>query len=393
MNDLDACLAFLQRLIQTPSLPGDEEDIARLVREEMETLGYDDVTVDDAGNVIGVLRGRGEAPSVMFNTHLDHVDAGDPDAWPHPPFAGVIAEEKVWGRGASDIKGPLAAQVYGVARLAQASEPPPGDVYVTAVVQEECGGLGARHLVTYLQPALTVIGEPSSNELRRGHRGRIETVLHVQGKSAHASAPERGINPLDVVANFIVALRDVEMRHHEDLGASSVATTLIRTDQDSANVIPGEAWLTCDWRNVPGESDEDIRRVLQSIADESLIPGATVRVTIPVHTMSSYTGLTMEMGANNPPYSLPADHPTLQTAKRVLAGPLFNPPPVKTWGFATDGGHFAQAGLTVIGFGPGDESVVHTTQEHIAIADIDAALGAYAALAREWPAAVANGQA
>lgn len=387
MSDIAACLDFLQRLIQTPSLPGEEGDIAQMVRDEFEALGYDEVSIDDAGNVIALIKGRGDAPSVMFNTHLDHVDAGDSEAWPHPPFEGVIDDGKVWGRGASDIKGPLAAQVHGVAQIISDAEPPPGDVYVTAVVQEECGGLGARHLVTYLEPDLIVVGEPSSNELRRGHRGRTEAILHVRGASAHASAPSRGVNPLDVIATFITHLRSLEMREHPGLGRSTVAPTIIRTDQKSANVIPGEAWLTCDWRNVPGETSEDIRAVLQDLADASCIDGATTEVLIPTHEFVSYSGLRMNMGANNPPYALPADHRVLTTAQQILTKPLGTPPSIKTWGFATDGGHYAKAGLTVIGFGPGDESVVHTSHEHIEIAEIRAAVAAYAALAREWPAA------
>lgn len=392
MSDITACIDFLQRLIQTSSLPGEEGDVARIVREEFEALGYDEVSVDDAGNVIAAIHGRSEAPSVMFNTHLDHVDAGNPDAWPHPPFDGVIDDGRVWGRGASDIKGPLAAQVHGVAQLTSDAEPPPGDVYVTAVVQEECGGLGARHLATYLKPDLVVVGEPSGNELRRGHRGRTEAILHVRGASAHASAPSRGVNPLDVVATFITRLDSLEMREHPGLGHSTVVATLIRTDQKSANVIPGEAWLTCDWRNVPGETNEDVRAVLQNLADASCIDGATAKVYIPTHEFVSYSGLRMNMGANNPPYALPADHPVLVDAQRVLAEPLGAPPAIDTWGFATDGGHFTNAGLTVIGFGPGDESVVHTSHEYIEIAELEAALAAYAALAREWPAATLDSE-
>lgn len=387
MSNVNACLDFLQRLIQTPSLPGQEGTIARIVADECKTLGYDDVSVDDAGNVIARINGRGEAPSVMFNTHLDHVDAGDAQAWPHPPFDGVISEGKVWGRGASDIKGPLAAQVHGVADLITDAEPPPGDVFVTAVVQEECGGLGARHLVTYMEPDLVVVGEPSSNELRRGHRGRTEAILHVRGASAHASAPGRGVNPLDVIANFITNMRSLEMREHAGLGHSTVVPTLLQTDQESANVIPGEAWLTCDWRNVPGETSEDVRAALQDLAEASCIEGATVEILIPTHEFVSYSGLRMNMGANNPPYALPADHPILIAAQTVLTTPLGAPPPIGTWDFATDGGHFAKAGLTVVGFGPGNESVVHTSHEYIESSEIEAALTAYAALAREWPAA------
>ncbi len=167
--DLEACVEFLQRLIQTRSLPGREREIARVVYREMEQLGFDQVRQDEAGNVIGLIRGNGDAPPVMLNTHLDHVDVGDPAGWPHPPFGGEIHEDRVWGRGAVDIKGPMAAQVVGVARLLVGSKPP-GDVWVTGVVQEEIGGVGARHLAETLPTPIVVVGEPSRNTLRRGQR-------------------------------------------------------------------------------------------------------------------------------------------------------------------------------------------------------------------------------
>ncbi|MDZ4702124.1 MAG: hypothetical protein SH809_20605, partial [Rhodothermales bacterium] len=97
MNDLTGCTTFLQRLIQTPGLPGEERAVAGLVAAEMERLGYDEVGIDEAGNVIGKIAGRGAAPAMMLNTHLDHVDVGDPDRWPHPPFGGEIHDGRVWG--------------------------------------------------------------------------------------------------------------------------------------------------------------------------------------------------------------------------------------------------------------------------------------------------------
>ncbi len=392
MSDVEACVRFLQELIRIPSLPGEEGPLAERVVAEMRRLGYDEVWTDEAGNVIGLLRGRGEAPAVMFNTHLDHVDVGDPEAWPYPPYGGERHEGRVWGRGAVDIKGPLAAQVYGVARRFRAGERPPGDVFVTCVVQEEIGGVGARHLLQHVRPPYVIVGEPSNNELRRGHRGRTELVLHVRGRSAHASAPERGVNPLEVVARFIVGLRSLTMRQHPELGASTVTPTLIRTDQSSANVIPGEAWLTCDWRNTPGETAEDARQALQALADRSLVEGASATVTVPTFRRTTYTGLTVELPAAASAFLLPFDHPALQAARQVLADVYAAPPPVGTWRFATDGGHFARAGLTVIGFGPGEERLAHTVNESIAVADLEAALTGYAALAYDWPVRLAGRQ-
>ncbi len=382
--DLEACVKFLQRLIQTRSLPGREQEIARVVYREMEQLGFDQVREDEAGNVIGLIRGQGDAPPVMLNTHLDHVDVGDESRWPFPPFGGEIHEGKVWGRGAMDIKGPLAAQVYAVAPLAQEASPP-GDVYVSAVVQEEVGGLGARHLSSHLQVPLVVVGEASQNRLRRGHRGRTELTLHVRGRSVHASVPETGVNPLFVVARFLNELASLEMAEDPELGPSSLAATLIRTDQTSSNVLPGEAWLTLDWRNISGETGEDMRQRLEETARKCRIEGSTAAVEVPTFQLKSFTGLAMEYSSYQPAYVVPESHPAITGAKQALDPVTEVREETELWRFATDGAHFADAGMLVIGFAPGHESLAHTVDESISIADLDVGMQGNLALARDWP--------
>lgn len=380
--DLQRCVDFVQRLIGTTSLPGEEGQIAEIVATEMRALGYADVEMDEVGNVVGRVRGSGAAPAVMFNTHLDHVDVGEAARWPYPPFGGEIHDDKIWGRGAVDIKGPLAAQVYGVARLLESAAPPAGDVWVTAVVQEEVGGAGARHLNTYLTPPLAIIGEPSGNTLRRGHRGRCELVVHITGRSVHASVPHKGINPFDVLAPFIVGLGQLQMATQADLGASSVAPTLIRTDQLSGNVIPAEMWLTCDWRLVPGETAEAARAKLEQLVADCLIEGTTADITIPEYQVMAHTGVEVVLVGEHPAYILGEDHPAVRAACEVLEPLLGRVDSVGTWRFATDGGHFSQAGVACVGFGPGDELLAHTINEHIEIDALRLALECNEALAR-----------
>ncbi|MDX1394183.1 MAG: M20/M25/M40 family metallo-hydrolase [Gemmatimonadota bacterium] len=389
MSRLDGCVDFLQRLIRTRSMPGEEGEIAALVADEMRRLGYDEVSVDDAGNVIGLIRGRGEAPSAMFNTHLDHVDAGDPADWPHDPFGGVVVDGVVWGRGAVDIKGPLAAQVYGVAGLI-GDGPPPGDVYVTGVVQEEVGGLGARYMADTLRPDLTLVGEPSRNEVRRGHRGRVEIVARVRGVMAHASMTQIGRNPLTVIGRFLSALEDVDLPDHPELGRATIAPTLIRTDQTSANVIPGEVWLTLDCRTVPSQTAETLRDRLLPLLRAAEIEGSSTDILIPTHDRVSYVGYEMTYPADNPAHAIAVDHPALTAAVETLGAAFGSAPPVDVWQFATDGGHFAEAGMTVVGFGPGDDRLAHTVNEHIPVADLEIGMRGNEALAREWPARVAS---
>lgn len=382
---MDSCVDFLQRLIQTPSLPEQEGDIARLVKKELEFLAFDEVWQDRAGNVIGLIRGKGEAPSLMFNTHLDHVSVGEASRWKYPPYGGLLEDGRIFGRGAVDIKGPLAAQIYGIGRLAKEGITPAGDVYVTCVVQEEVGGLGAQYLCRELKTDLVVVGEPSRNQLRIGHRGRTEIQVKISGKSAHASAPERGVNPLSVVARFLLGLERLSMRYDAALGPSSVVPTLIRTDQTSANVIPGEVVLTCDWRNVPGENSQQIKSVLAALAGECLIEGAVVQVDVAEFDRRSYTGYTERIEASHPAFSLAPDHPAVVSAKSVLEKALGERVEPGIWKFATDGGYFNLAGMTVIGFGPGDDGLAHTFDESIGVDELLKGEDAFFHLAVEWP--------
>ncbi len=379
--DLDRCVDFAQRLIRTEGLPGDEQSTAELVRDEMTALGYSDVEIDGAGNVLGRIPGGDRTP-MMFNTHLDHVDVGDHAQWPHPPFGGEIHDDCLWGRGAVDIKGPLAAQVYGVARLLEDSQSPAGDVWVSAVVQEEIGGVGARFMAESRHFPVVIIGEPSRNQLRRGHRGRSLLTVHITGRSVHASVPELGVSPYDVLAKVLSRLPELEMAQQDDLGASSVAPTLIRTDQTSSNVIPAEIWLDCDWRHVPGETGFDAQTKLQELLDECLVEGATAEAVLPIKELATWTGHTARMQGNNPAYILPEDHAALNVARSALE-PIIGPTDsVGTWNFATDGGHFSATGMVCIGFGPGDEGLAHTVKEHVPIEQLETALDGNAALAR-----------
>jgi succinyl-diaminopimelate desuccinylase len=169
----DAALAFAQDLIRIPSLPGQEAEVAARVRAELERLGFDEVTVDEVGNVIGVIRGTADGPRVMLSSHLDVVAPGDAEGWEHPPFSGAVQGGFLHGRGAMDIKGPLAIQTYAAAALKGRAR---GDVIVAHTVLEERGGLGMQHLLASrsVEPDAVVIGESTHGDICIGHRGRAE---------------------------------------------------------------------------------------------------------------------------------------------------------------------------------------------------------------------------
>ena len=362
-------VTFAQKLVQTPSLPGQEGDVAQLIEAEMKLLGYDEVWVDEVGNVIGRIQG-GDGPSLMFNGHMDQVDTGDPTRWPHPPHGGEIHDGELWGRGAADMKGALAAMVYAGGLIKRLGAAPAGDVYVSAVVQEEVGGLGARHLARTLPVDRAVVGEASHNQLRRGHRGRIELVAQFEGRSVHASMPELGINPHFSMMRFVDKLRTLHMAADPDYGASSVAPTHVASEPGSHNVTPGEIHLVLDWRNIPGEGPEDILSKLDAPMARSLESGCQGRVEVATKALTTYTGFEMTFPDTFPSFTTDAGHPWLARAQEILTTALGREVEVDVWRFATDGGHFAAAGTTVLGFGPGDATVVHTVEERIPLDDL-----------------------
>ena len=372
---------FCCRLIQAPSMSGQEEEAARLVEAEMIRLDYDRVWIDDVGNVIGLIRGQGSGPRLQFNTHLDIVDPGDPSAWPFPPYAGVVHDGAIWGRGACDVKGPMAVQVHALGALKAAGLRPRGDVFVVAVVFEELGGLGTRHLVETLPCDYGVIGEATGNQLMRGHRGRTELIARFQGRSIHASMPSLGVNPHYSAARFLERLRELQMLEDPVLGPATVAPTLYRTDQASANVVPSRAELHLDWRQVPGEDPAGIIRRLQPLLEASLTDGCSGSLSVPEMSGTTWTGREGTWPLVFPPFALNADDPLVTAARSALETQFGRQVTVDHWRFATDGGHLVQAGTPCIGFAPGDQTLVHTAQEHISIAEMTEGMAGNIALA------------
>src|SRR5690348_12868040 len=113
-------LAFAQKLVQSPSLPGEEGELAQLVSDEMKRQHYDDVWQDRAGNIIGVVKGTLPGKALMLNSHMDHVDPGELSAWSVPPYSGEIRDGSIWGRGTCDLKCSLSVQVHAVGSLRKA---------------------------------------------------------------------------------------------------------------------------------------------------------------------------------------------------------------------------------------------------------------------------------
>ena len=364
-------LAFAADLIRIPGLPGEEGEVAGRVKAEMTALGLEDIRVDNAGNVIGVARGRGDAPAALLNCHMDVVAEGDHDEWEVPPFSGEVRDGFLHGRGAMDIKGPLALQTYAAASMIGEA---PGDVIVAHTVLEERGGLGMKHLLESgsVTPGVVVIGEATNGDVCIGHRGRAEVEVSVTGLAGHASVPRRAHNALDLVGDVLGSIRDLAENQPSDplLGTSSLIATMIDVLPESRNVIPDSAVVTIDWRILPGSDDESLMSLVRE-AVSSRIPeipdGLSLDVRMATERQRTYTGLVEERSLLTPGFMMDANDPMiLAAAEAVGRRQGEGAATIRPWQFATDGGWSCGVyGIPTVGFAPGEERFAHTNRERI----------------------------
>ncbi len=366
----EALVELAAALIRAPSPSGAEGPAARVLLDAFEAHGFDEAYLDEVGNAIGILR-RGPGPTLMLNGHLDTVPVGDLSRWPYPPLAGVVADGRLWGRGACDMKGALSSMVFAAADAAASGFS--GTLIVSGVVQEEVGGAGARHLAKTLQYDAVVLGEPSKLRLMLGHRGSMVVEVVFPGAIAHAAKASLGENALAHAARYLLALEDLELPSDPVLGsASATPTRLVSSPADATNVVPGEAVLTVDYRSLPGETVASVLERLQSIAhDDRIIIG----LARDAHGRAGEDSLRAAPAYLADPTAA-AVHQARTALGRAVAeqGRQFSE---GVWWFCTDAPHLAQRGAPVIGFGPGEEELAHTTNESVAIADLVGARAAY----------------
>ena len=360
---LQDCVDFTQRLIQTPSMPFEEAQLAELIAAELQKLNFDQGWIDEIGNVNGRIRGPDPSlGTLVLNAHLDHVDPGDPSLWSVPPYSGTIVADRIVGRGACDIKGPLAVQVYSVAALLRAGLRPRRDIVFSGVVQEEIGGAGAKHWVENLDyPVdLVVLGEPSDNKIALGHRGIAQMWVQFNGRSAHASVPEKAVNPNYALAQFIqdVQAAKGELSAHELLGPTTISPTIIEVDTKSTNVTPAWARVCLDFRTA-SESLSSLRDFVKRLVGDQAVLLEDAMCTPPTIFPDSDETI---YGF----YTPPTDE-TVQRAQSLISAGMGREAELSSYQFATDGRHFVPYGLTMIGYAASEEGQAHVVDEFISI--------------------------
>ncbi len=354
---------LLVELIQARSPSTQEGPVREVLEAALRGLGLE-LEVDRAGNLYARKEGRG--PEIALTGHMDAVPAGDEAAWPEPPFSGAIKDGDLWGRGAVDMKGALAAMVAAAAELVRTRYS--GSFSLLFVGAEELGGAGSRYAAGWVRPAVFVLGEPSRLRLMRGHRGRIEPHLTFTGRQGHA-ALENPENPLYGLGEALSGLRELELGSDPDTGKNTCQPTRIEVSPNAINVVPGRVELTLDCRYGPGVGSKGVLQAVRRVA-----AGAEVRVPELEVTLGE---VALSYPFDFPPYVLPSEDPWLQRALSALGQEE-----ALLWPFTTDAPYLASAGVPVLGLWPRDPTLAHTTEERIALDELREAVQVYARLVR-----------
>ncbi|HEX8212557.1 MAG TPA: M20/M25/M40 family metallo-hydrolase [Longimicrobium sp.] len=392
--DFNRALTFAQELIRIPSVSGAEGEVALRTVQELKRLRFDDVWIDAVGNVVGRVRGRRGGPTVMLGAHLDTVDVGDSGTWEHPPYAAEVRDGFLHGRGAMDIKGPLALLTYAAAQFVSAR--PDGDVYVGFTVLEERGAMGMDYLMTQgeLCPDVVILGEATNGDICIGHRGRLELVVEVRGVAAHASAPHRARNPLHLLPEVITAVGEFAGNLSSDpiLGPSTLSITDVDATPKTRNVIPGVARVVLDWRVLPGQTIEAALDLLRAFLRERVPPreGFTLTVEHSRERLRTYTNFECDYPVFTPAFLVESMHPAVGIAVQTVKEVTQRTPAVRPWTFSTDGGFTCGThGVVTLGYAPGEERFAHTDRERLEVSGARTAYGVYPRLVRALQAGVA----
>jgi putative selenium metabolism hydrolase len=355
---------FLRDMAVIPSESCGEEKVILRIKEEMEKVGFDKVEIDPMGNVLGYI-GHGKHVIAM-DAHIDTVGIGDRNLWDYDPYEGYEDDEIIVGRGVTDQEGGMASMVYAGKIIKDLGLEGDYTLIVTGTIQEEdCDGLCWQYIVNEdkIKPEFVVITEPTSLNIYRGHRGRMEIKVTTHGVSCHGSAPERGDNAIFKMAPILNELKALNenLINDEFLGKGTLTVSEIFFSSPSRCAVADGCSISIDRRLTSGETWE---YAIKQIKDLPAVKAAKAEVEMYNYERPSYTGLKYPTECFFPTWVLPEDHKVCQTLVSCYKDLFGSEPKVDKWTFSTNAvSIMGRYKIPCIGFGPGHEDQAHAPNE------------------------------
>lgn len=358
---------LLERLIQAEStLQEGELAVAEVISDEFRSCGIDsriDNWDQNRANVVTHIKSGGNRAALLFACHLDVVDPGEA-AWKHPAFEAIESDGRIYGRGAVDMKGGIAAIVTAIRRIVEAGTKLQGDIVLLAVAGEETDSSGARRFISDHDwlPELSgvIIPEPTDFATVTAHRGMLWLEITTKGVTAHSSAPYLGVNAIASMRSVLDELENYEVsgESHQLLGQCSMSINTISGGK-ALNVVPDKCSIGIDIRTLPGQNAQNIIGDLKKIL--ARLKSWNQKFEAEVSFIRAVEPLETDCGCDF----------VKDFCSAVGTGET------KSINFTTDGPFFATLGAPVVIFGPGKPELCHKPDEYIDIADLEKAAEHY----------------
>ncbi len=399
--------AFTGRLVSERSVQGSERDAQRHVVEKLEELGLDvhlleadDVpgieehpefaetedAYDGRPNAIATKASDGEGRSLLFNGHVDVVPEGDADQWSFDPFAGEVEDGRILGRGASDMKGGVAAMLYAVEALDRAGIALEGDLTIQSVIEEEAGGFGGT-LATVLDGSTAdavVIPEPTDFDLWIANDGVSYFRVTVEGKGAHAAHTDSGVNAVAKLYPIFEALRELHDRRKETISDELFEQEYEHTVSlnpgtmhagEWPSSVPDEAVLEGRVSHAPEETREEIRTTVEETVREAAADDPWLAEHPPTVEWFGWRGSSARISP---------DEPIVRTVQDVVGEAYDSEPTAKGFPGGIDTRFFVNyADTPALCFGPGAHNI-HGTDEYLPVEELERTIGSLALIAMAW---------
>lgn len=357
--------------LDTVNPPGSERAAAAVAGARLEAAGFEVAEQrlsDERANVVARMEGAGRRAALCLSGHLDVVPLGDAP-WARDPFGAEVDGDRLHGRGASDMKGGVAAIVVAAERLAGRWREAEAGLEIVLTCGEETGCAGARAAADaglLGDVGALLVAEPTANEPRVAHKGALWLRARTRGRAAHGAAPDGGENAIYPLARAVERLPRVsfDVDPHPLLGTPTIGVGSFHAGA-AVNSVPDLATAEIDVRTIPALPHDRV------VADLGRRLGPAVELT-PI--------------ADLPPVETDPHDPWVEDVVDALAAVLGERPVPAGMAPFTDASVLAPAygNPPTIVCGPGEPDQAHRTDEWCSISRIDAAVDAYVEIARRW---------
>jgi acetylornithine deacetylase len=359
MEDARALLAELVSIasINPDLVPGGsgEAEIAGYVAGWLERAGLEveqSEALPGRPNVVGRARGGGGGRTLLLNAHMDVVGV---DGMQHP-FAPQVEGDRMYGRGAYDMKSGLASALLACREAHAAGLS--GDVVVAAVADEEHASIGVQEVLRSVRADAAIVTEPTELEITVAHKGFAWLEIAVTGVAAHGSRPGLGVDAILKMGPILTGLGELEQRlgerPHPSLGPGSLHASLIEGGRE-LSTYPDRCVLALERRTLPGEQGDAVEREIEALLERCRADDAELVV-------ESRTLLVRD------PFEVDTAAEIVQTVLTAATDELGTPPPIVSMPYWADSAFIAAAGIPTVLFGAGGTGA-HASEEWVSIAD------------------------